>query len=121
MTQWAILFKHESLQNMWRIFTTNYDNIVQQCTPEYIRRTKIKKPWGRDRVKHQCATKQKKWNQYLTTNRYIVYVEQHNKTISVIRNAKTDFEKQLIKYYKNNPKHFYKYMRSIQITKPTVR
>ena len=46
-TQWTILFKHESLQNMWRIFTTNYDNIVQQCTPAYIRRTKIRKPWRR--------------------------------------------------------------------------
>ena len=35
MTQWAILFKHRPLQNMWRIFTTNYDNIVQQCTRIY--------------------------------------------------------------------------------------
>ena len=60
MTQWVILFKHEPLHNMWRIFTTNYDNIVQQCIPEYIRRTKIKKPWRRARVKRQCATKQKK-------------------------------------------------------------
>ena len=40
---------------------------------------------------------------------------------SVIRSAEADFEKQLIKNYKKNPKHFYKYMRSKQITKPTVR
>ena len=49
MTQWSILFKHEPLHNMWRICTTNYDNIVQQCTPEYIRRTKIRKHWRRAR------------------------------------------------------------------------
>ena len=107
----------ESLQNMWRIFTTNYDNIVQQCTPAYIRRTKIRKPWRRARVKRQCASKQKKWNQYLTTNRYIDYVEytqQNNNTKSVIRSAKADFEKKLIKNYKKNTKPFYKYMRSKQ-------
>ena len=28
MTQWSVLFKHEPSQNMWSIFTTNYDNIV---------------------------------------------------------------------------------------------
>ena len=96
MTQWAILFKHKLLQNMWRIFTTNYDNIVQQYTPEYIRRTTVKKIWRRARVKRQCASKQKKWNKYLTKNRYIDYVEytqQNNKTISVIRSAKADLRR----------------------------
>ena len=120
ITQWSILFKHEPLQNMWMIFTTNYDNIVQQCTPEYIRRTKIRKPWRRARVKRQCALKQKKWNQYFTTNRYIddvEYTQQNNKTINVIRGAKADFKNKLIKNYKP----FYKYMRSKQIIKPTAR
>ena len=39
----------------------------------------------------------------------------------MIRSAKADFEKQLIKNYEKNPKPFYKYMRSKEITKPTVR
>ena len=39
----------------------------------------------------------------------------------MIRSAKADFEKKLIKNYKKNPKPFYKYMRSKQITKPIVR
>ena len=37
----------------------------------------------------------------------------------MIRSAKADFEKKLIKNYKKKP--FYKYMRPKQITKPTVR
>ena len=52
---------------------------------------------------------------------YVEYTQQNNKTISVIRSAKADFEKKLIKNYKKNPKPFYEYMRSKQITKPTVR
>ena len=52
---------------------------------------------------------------------YVEYTQQNNKTISVIRSAKADFEKKLIKNYKKNPKPFHKYMRSIQITKPIVR
>ena len=39
----------------------------------------------------------------------------------MIRIAKADFEKKWIKNYKKNPKPFYKYMRSKQITKPIVR
>ena len=39
----------------------------------------------------------------------------------MIRSAKADFEKKLIKNYKKNPKPFYKYMISKQITKPIVR
>ena len=39
----------------------------------------------------------------------------------MIRSVKADFEKKLIKNHKKNPKPFYKYMRSKQITKPTVR
>ena len=52
---------------------------------------------------------------------YVEYIQQNNNTVSVLRSAKTDFEKQLIKNYKKNPKTFYKCMRSKQITKPTVR
>ena len=38
----------------------------------------------------------------------------------MIRSAKADFEKKLIKNYKKNHKPFYKYMISKQITKPIV-
>ena len=36
MTQWAILLKNQPLQNMWRIFTANYDNRVQNGSPIYL-------------------------------------------------------------------------------------
>ena len=39
----------------------------------------------------------------------------------MIRGARADFEKKFITNYKKNPKPFYKYMKSKQITKPTVR
>ena len=64
------------------------------------------------------------WSRYLSTGRFIdykEYKEQNNKTIATIRDAKAGYEKKLIVNYKKRPKPFFKYMRSKQKTKTTVR
>ena len=123
-TRWNHLFKHKSVQCMWKIFADKYHTTVEDCTQMYDETKKKNPPWLKARVKRQSTKKRQKWNQYLATGRYIDHVkynEQNNKTISVVRDAKANYEKKLIQNYKRNPKPFFKYMRTKQMTKSTLR
>ena len=121
---WVYLFDSKSVQQMWDFFCVKYESVVRACTPAYNSNRHNKAPWYTAKVKKQCSKKKQMWSRYLSTGRFIdykEYKEQNNKTIATIRDAKAGYEKKLIVNYKKRPKPFFKYMRSKQKTKTTVR
>ena len=121
---WVDLFDSKSVQRMWDFFCVKYESVVRACTPAYNINRHNKAPWYTAKVKKQCSKKKQMWSRYLSTGRFIdykEYKEQNNKTIATIRDAKAGYEKKLIVNYKKRPKPFFKYMRSKQKTKTTVR
>ena len=121
---WVDLFDSKSVQRMWDFFCVKYESVVRACTPAYNSNRHNKAPWYTAKVKKQCSKKKQMWSRYLSTGRFIdykEYKEQNNKTIATIRDAKAGYEKKLIVNYKKRPKPFFKYMRSKQKTKTTVR
>ena len=93
---WVELFDSKSVQQMWDFFGVKYESIVRACTPAYNSNRHNKAPWHTAKVKKQCSKKEQMWSRYLSTGRFIGYID-----------------------YKEQDN--FKYMRSKQKTKTTVR
>ena len=115
------LLDSKSVQRMWDFFCVKYESIVRACTTAIVT-TKLHGIPYTAKVKKQCSKKKQMWSRYLSTCRFIDYIEykpnkeQNNKTVATIRDAKAGYEKKLIVNYNKCPKPFFKYMRSKQKT-----
>ncbi len=110
--------RHEA----WNVFKDEYTNTVKQNVP--LRKKKSRKPpWLRSGVKKSIKRKHKLYQRYRKTKRYHDYVEykkQNNATKKAVRRAQADYERKIMKEFKNKPKAFYSYVREKQKVKSGV-
>ena len=81
-------------------------------------------PWWSEKLLKQVKRKHVAWREYRATKSaedYQRYILQRNKTSQVIGKARFEYEKGIIQNMKQEPKMLFKYIRSQQKVKPSVR
>ena len=111
---WKDLFRNCNIEEAWSLFREKYDKAVEIFVPERVNFQK-KSPWMKSYVKKAIRKKRKLWSIYKQTGRYRHYesfLQQRNRIDAIIKDAQKNYEKMLVKSFKQEPKRLYSYIRS---------
>ncbi|KAJ8958616.1 hypothetical protein NQ318_016338, partial [Aromia moschata] len=100
------------LENTWRYLLEKINNCVDQNVPIAQRRNSSK-PWINASIRHDINIKRKLWKKYRSSNAhtdYQIYREYSNVVTTTIRNAKKQYEHNLVNSRSN--KQFFKYIKN---------
>ena len=110
---WDETFKDKNLEDMLKEFYTKIELITKDCVPPK-KQSKSKKqpPWMTNKTRRNIRKKHCAWIRYQQSKsyqKYMLFVKQRDKTAKLLRKAKKNFEMQLAKECKSNPKAIFKY------------
>lgn len=94
-------------------FKTSVDNFVPKSKPR--KGCKPKPLWMTGETLNHIKKKRHAWNKYMATKRnddYEEYKRVRNTTNEVVKNSKRSYEKSISQKSKNEPKHFWRYVKS---------
>ena len=120
---WETDLERLNCEEAWNKFKEEYTRATEDHIPLKKQKKKSKPPWLRAGVKRSVKKKCKAFQKYKKTKRYKDYQEhtkQRDKIKKLIRQAQANYEKRLMKEFKNKPKAFYSYVRSKQNVKVGV-
>ena len=110
---WDSLFKDQDLNGCVDAFYKKMEEITEKCIPlQRHFKPSYRPPWMTKRARKAIRKKKCAWQRYqmsATYNKYCQYVKQRNITSKKLKKAKRDFEKQLAKGCKKNPKSLFRY------------
>ena len=118
--------EHESdnVDNMWAFFKDSIQATVEECIPTSSGKSAIKKKdWLTYDALRAIKEKSKAWKKYSNCRNevnYQNYTKQRNKATLKCRSAKQNFERKLCENVKEDPKSFWKYIRSKSKTKSSI-
>jgi len=108
---------------MWNAFCDVVKEVILIFVPKMTNKSNKFPVWMTNDAKRLRKSKIRLWNRYREDKSYNNLVEYRlasNRVISSYKKAKADFENNLAKRIKNNPKAFYNYVRSRSKTKDKV-
>ena len=113
---WACMLDMD-LETSWQYFSSEVSNIVNETIPQHkeLNPKKPKPPWMDKYCLKLVEEKYKAWKKYTySRNRehYIEYCRIRNKVSRSVKYAKRRFERGISLEVKENPKSFWKYVRS---------
>ena len=123
---WAVLFSEcDNLNDQWKIFSVKYNEAEKACVPQKIVNTNKKKFSVPLDSKAQAKRKRKHrlWQRYLETEDGKVYSEYRkcsNQLRNLTRKATKEFEKNLARNVKSQPKKFWKYVNNKRTVKTSI-
>ena len=114
---WSMVMNATDVNDAWKIFHSNLNEVVKQCVPmvKITNHNKINPPWFNEKVKRCVKRKYYAWKRYLerrSSIRYREYVRKRNALNKKLRIVKKQYEKDLCKKIKINPKAFFMYVNS---------
>ena len=114
---WNIVTNATDVNVAWDFFQNCINDVVNECVPlvKINNGQKINPPWFNAGVKRSVRRKYFAWKRYQECKNYIryqEYVKQRNAASKKVRAAKKEYEKNLCKRVKKNPKAFYMYVNS---------
>ena len=115
--EWEGKFQNMDVEQSWNEFKQKYEECVDKYVPYQTVKASRKQPWFRKKVKEAVRKKQLLFKKSKRTNQYVdklAYVRQRNETGEIIRNAKRNYEAQIMRSVKTEPKKFYSYVKSKQ-------
>lgn len=122
--KWEELFNGKSPQEKWNIFKEIYHRITKECIPTYAQIQRKRRPkWMTRRAMNAIDKKEAAWQRYRarkTPLRRQLYNAARNKASEEARKAKYSYEVQVATDAKDNPKHFWGYVRSKTSVKERV-
>ena len=114
---WEKEFQDKNVQRAWDVFLDHYNTVIDKCIP--LNKSKKgrngNKKWMTRDVMAAIHRKEEAWLRYRKKRnkvRMSEYKKLRNKATQSIRKAKYQFEVDLAKDVKSNPKAFYAYARS---------
>ena len=115
-TNWDSLLSDNQASQMFNDFSSRCSQVIDECVPKYKKKNGVRKPrWMTSEVWQQLSAKErafKRLRSRKTGIRRDKYREERNKATELVRKAKRDYEKALIKDIKKNKKKFWSYIRS---------
>jgi hypothetical protein len=114
---WEEEIQGRDLNSAWEFFEEEVQKAIDTCIPKrkFIAGRKFKPLWMNAKALSAVKKKYKSWCRYTNTKQYGDYKEYcsaRNKATTEVKRAKRDFEKQIAKEVKKNPKTFWKYVNS---------
>jgi hypothetical protein len=120
---WAQECNDLDVEEMWHKFRSFIDQAIDRFVPVGYTKSRQNPRWMNRVAKSARNYKSKMWVRYRQSRSYndlIEYKIAQNKAVKEYRKAKRQFEKNLAKDIKNNPKSFYAYVRSKTKVKEVV-
>jgi len=120
---WDTVFDSKGTLACYEYFNDRIYELIVRYVPQKKRKTKQKCLWLNTRVKKAIRKRNKKWKLYNATKRdidYRKYKECRNLVVKELRKARNVFERKLVEDVKNNPKSFYRYVRTKTKSKDRV-
>ena len=114
-TDWSCVLNSTDVNVAWDYFQNQLESAVKECVPlvKVTSGGKFIPRWFNGSVKRCIRKKYFAWKRYQETRsfvRYQEYVKRRNAANKKVRAAKRDFERNLCKRVKKNPKAFYMYV-----------
>ena len=109
----------------WNVFANTLNSIMASCIPKIKKnnRTKNKPLWMTKQAQDKIKAKQKAFTNFKTTmeqSDYSLYTRARNQAKWATRKAVQDFEKNIAREAKSNPKAFFKYAKSKLKSRPGI-
>ena len=103
-------------EEAYEVFTETLSTLCEKYIPTKTvgSGNKYKKSYDKDTVR-AIKKKHRAWQRYMETRsgqKYIEYVRQRNKVSKLTKKAQRDYEKAIAQDVKNNPKKFWKYVKT---------
>ena len=121
---WDTLMCHDSIDVNWNLFKNTVLNASTEYIPKVIKRpTCNKPPWWSPHIGRAIKEKQKFYSHYKFTHSdadFAVYTQRRNQVKSMIRSAKSLYDKSLINNFTSNRKALYGYVRDKRKVKSTI-
>ena len=117
-TDWNEVLTGNSIDEVTKSFNDKINDMVKKCVPKskVIQRKVGSRPvWMNNSGLKKIKKKHKSWQRYLNTKDgrdYQNYITARNETKSYLRKLNKDFEKDIAKNIKSDPKSFWKYVNS---------
>lgn len=117
---WDSEFDRLDVESSWDYFKNKFEDCVSQFVP--VRTSSecnkpTKQPWFRKREKEAVRKKAALFREYRRSGSYVdklEYIKQRNLTDDIIKKAKQEYESEIMRCVKTQPKKFYSYVRSKQ-------
>ena len=114
-TDWSCVIGATNVNTAWDYFHEKLEGAVKECVPmvKITSGSKVNPSWFNLAVNRCIRKKYFAWKRYKesrTYARYLEYVRRRNAACKSVRIAKREFEKNLCKRVKKNPKAFYMYV-----------
>lgn len=123
---WDVEFNDLDVESCWTLFKNKFDDCVSQFVPvrssDKCNKSR-KQPWFRKKEKEAVRKKAILFKKYRRTGSYVdklEYIKQRNLTDDIIKKAKQEYESDIMRCVKTQPKKFYSYVRSKQKCKASV-
>ena len=120
---WNTMFNGLITEEVWHHFHSIYCKLVNKYIPSVIPKAKNLPQWMSKSLKNIINLKRKAWAKYKRTlhlSDYSNYVLHRNECTAAVRRSKYEFECNLVKGIKVNPKRFWKYVASQSKVKHAV-
>ena len=116
-TQWLNILGNQTTEHQWKIFKNVLTVAQSQSVPcKEKRKTTNRNPkWYTPTIGHLIKERELKYKAYKLVNseyNYTIYNNAKREVKRVVRNAKREYELKIAKESKENPKHFYGYIRN---------
>ncbi|KAI8480560.1 hypothetical protein Bbelb_416830 [Branchiostoma belcheri] len=113
--EWQKLLEDKAVQEAWGEFADILEKTVEECIPLSKPRLRANKLYMNKRAMRARERKRKAWAKFRQSGKttdYVKYAKERNKLRSVTRELCSSFEHRMVKDIKNNPKAFWRYVKS---------
>ena len=122
---WVNTLRDMDVEETWNCVKGKLKTLVEEYVPKIKtgEKKRFKAPWWHGGIEREVKMKHKAWKEYTeakNTENWKRYVTQRNKTTSMIRKARRDYENRLTDNLKQAPKKLYAYIRAQQKVKAAV-
>ena len=121
---WEDLFQNKNIDECWAVIKNTLMGIVMEHTPtRRMANGKPKPPGMTTETQRASKDKSKAWNRYYFTkdnDRLKDFKRIRNRTTNLNRDAKVTFERNIATNVREDPKSFWKFVRSKNKVRPTI-
>ena len=112
---WISLLEGKNASQMYLELTSQCNTVIEKCVPKYKQSSNVRRPrWMTTDVWNQLSVKEKAWKRLRARKsgvRAERYKIERNKATEMVRKAKKNFEKSVVRDIKKNSKRFWSYVR----------
>ena len=121
---WISLLEGKNASQMYLELTSQCNTVIEKCVPKYKQSSNVRRPrWMTTDVWNQLSVKEKAWKRLRARKsgvRAERYKIERNKATEMVRKAKKNFEKSVVRDIKKNSKRFWSYVRGKTKIKETI-